>query len=75
MGTRNKYLTTGFRPIPMIFGAEGRRFMEKAKNPRKLPKEEIERIREAGEIFKAAIERGKRIREDQEKEINGRIEG
>lgn len=60
MGTRNsKYLTTDFRPIPMIFGAEGRRFMERAKNPPKLSKEEIEQMKKDYEIFKAAIERGK----------------
>lgn len=67
MATRDKYLTTGFRPIPMLFGAEGRRFMERAKNPQKLPREEVERMRKDAEIFKAAIERGKRIREEQER--------
>lgn len=64
MATSKKYLTTGFRPIPMIFGAEGRRFMERAKNPPRLSKDEMDRINRNYEIYKAAEERGRLKREE-----------
>ncbi|MCQ2224155.1 MAG: hypothetical protein MJZ14_00320 [Paludibacteraceae bacterium] len=56
---REKYLSTGLKPVPMIFGAEGKRFLESMSNPKKLSKEKIDRMKKNYEIYQRAIEIGK----------------
>ena len=39
------------KPTMPIYGEEGRRFIEKAKHPKKLSKKDLERMRRAYELF------------------------
>ena len=46
MKDRKTTTTHRHKPIPMLYGSEGKRFIERAKNPPKLPEEE-ERMKKA----------------------------
>lgn len=58
MKDRKTTTTHRHKPIPMLYGSEGKRFIERAKNPPKLLEEEVERMKKNYEIFKAAEKRG-----------------
>ena len=47
MKDRKTTTTHRHKPIPMLYGSEGKRFIERAKNPPKLPEEEVERMKMA----------------------------
>ncbi|MBP3467409.1 MAG: hypothetical protein J6K01_07350 [Paludibacteraceae bacterium] len=44
---KDRKTTTTHKPIPMLYGSEGKRFIERAKNPPKLPEDEVERMKMA----------------------------
>lgn len=40
-----KIVTSDLKPIPILFGEEGRKFIEQAEKPKCLTKREIERLK------------------------------
>lgn len=52
------YINSDFKPTPMIFGEEGKRFLESTVNVKKESKERIAEMKKACEQFNAAFNRG-----------------
>ncbi len=52
------YLQCDFRPTPMIFGAEGKRFLESTKNVKKESKKRLAEMKLAYQQYMAAFNRG-----------------